>query len=46
MIYWFLYIFVYFSLILVYSSVKWVHAVCFLFCNFAFTLNIVCDGNY
>ena len=34
MIYWFLYIFVYFSLILPYSAVKKVYAVWFFFCNF------------
>lgn len=34
MIYWFLYIFVYFSLILPYYAVKKVYAVWFFFCNF------------
>lgn len=34
MIYWFLYIFVYFSLISPYYAVKKVYAVWFFFCNF------------
>lgn len=39
MIYWFLYIFVYFSLILAYYAVKRVYAVWFFFCNFVPDLN-------
>lgn len=39
MIYWFLYIFVYFSFILPYYAVKKVYAVWFFFCNFVAALN-------
>lgn len=39
MIYWFIYIFVYFSLILPYYAVKKVYAVWFFFCNFVAALN-------